>query len=73
MERVLYKKSRNIIWFSLGLDFPGGSSGKKNLPAKALDVRNMGLILWGRRFPGEENSNPLQNLCLVNNMDRGAW
>ena len=30
MERVLYKKSRNIIWFSLGLDFPGGSSGKKS-------------------------------------------
>ena len=26
-----------------------------------------------RRFPGEENSNPLQYSCLGNSMDRGAW
>ena len=26
-----------------------------------------------RRFPGEENGNPLQRSCLENSMDRGAW
>ena len=28
---------------------------------------------WGRRSPGEGNGNPLQNSCLGNSMDRGAW
>ena len=25
------------------------------------------------RFPGEENGSPLQNSCLENPMDTGAW
>ena len=36
----------------------------KNLPANAGDL---GLI------PGEGNGNPLQQSCLGNSMDRGAW
>ena len=33
----------------------------------------MGLILGWRRSPGGGNGNPLQNSCLKNPMDRGAW
>ena len=39
----------------------------KNLPANAGDIRDSGLI------PGGGNSNPLQDSCLENPMDRGAW
>ena len=49
--------------------FPGGSVLKK-LPANAGDK---GLIpAWGNS-PGEGNGNPLQDSCLGNPMDRGAW
>ena len=48
--------------------FPGGSV-VKNLPANAGDV---GLIPGlGRSLGG--NDNPLQDSCLGNPMDRGAW
>ena len=49
--------------------FPGGSL-VKNLPASGEDA---GSILDLGRSPGEGNGNPLQNSCLVNPMDRGAW
>ena len=45
----------------------------KNLPASAGDLRDAGSILGLGRFPGEGNSNPLQDSCLENPMDRGAW
>ena len=45
----------------------------QNLPAKAGDVRDMGLIPGLGRSPGEGNGNPLQYSCLENSMDRGAW
>ena len=45
----------------------------KNLPAKAGEIRNMGLSPGLRRSPGEKNGNPLQYSCLENPMDRGAW
>ena len=32
----------------------------KNLPAKATDIRDKGLIPWSGGSPGEENGNPLQ-------------
>ena len=38
----------------------------KNLPA-------MGYAPWVRKIPGEENGNLLQNSCLENPVDRGAW
>ena len=43
---------------------------KKNLPVSAGD---MGLIPGLGRPPGEENGNPLQESCLGNPVDRGAW
>ena len=49
--------------------FPGGSEVK----ASACNAGDLGLIPGLGRFPGEENSNPLQYSCLENPMDGGAW
>ena len=53
--------------------FPTGASGKKNLPAIAGDIRDVGSIPGSGRSPGEGHGNPLQYPCLENPMDRGAW
>ena len=45
----------------------------KNLPVKARDARETGLIPGSERSPGEGNGNPLQYSCMGNPMDRGAW
>ena len=45
----------------------------KNLPAKAIDIRDMGSIPMSERSPGGENGNPLRYSCLENSMDRGVW
>ena len=45
----------------------------KNLPAKARDMSDVGLISGLGRSPGEGNGYPLQYSCLENPIDRGAW
>ena len=45
----------------------------KNLPAKAGDTRDVGLIPGSGKCPGVGNGNPLQYSCLEVPMDRGAW
>ena len=45
----------------------------KNLPTKAGDARDEGLIPGSGRFPGEGNGNPLQYSCLEDSRGRGAW
>ena len=50
-------------------DFPGGSEGKES----ACNVEDVGLIPGSGRSPGEGNGNALQDLCLENPLDRGAW
>ena len=45
----------------------------KNLPANAGDVRDVSSIPVVGRCPGRGHGNPLQNSCLENPMDRGAW
>ena len=45
----------------------------KNLPANAVDIRDMGSIAGLGRFPRGRHSNPLQYSCLENPTDRGAW
>ena len=45
----------------------------KNPPANVRDARDVGLIPGSGRSPGEGNGNPIQNSCLRNPMDRGAW
>ena len=48
---------------------PGGSDGK----ASVYNVGDPGSIPGLGRSPGEGNSNPLQDYCLENPMDGGAW
>ena len=50
-------------------DFPGGSDGKASL----YNAGDPGSILGLGRFPGEGNGNPLEDSCLENPMDGGAW
>ena len=45
----------------------------KNLPANEGDAGDVGSIPGSGRSPGGGNGNPLQNFCLENPMDRGAW
>ena len=45
----------------------------KNLPASAGDLRDADLIPGLGRSPGGGHGNPLQDSCLENPMDRGAW
>ena len=45
----------------------------KNVPASTGDERDVGLILGLERSPGGGHGNPLQNSCLENLMERGAW
>ena len=52
--------------------FPGGSVVKNPL-AKAGDKREVGWIPGLGRSPGAGNGNPLQDSCLGNPTDRGAW
>ena len=51
------------------MGFPDGTV-VKNLPA---NVGDMGSIPRLGRFPGEGNGNPLEDSCLGNTIDRGAW
>ena len=45
----------------------------KNPPAKTGDVRDPGSIPGWGRSPGGGHDNPLQDSCLENPIDRGAW
>ena len=45
----------------------------KNPPAMAGDIRDVGLIPASERSPGGGHGNPLQNSCLENSVDGGAW
>ena len=49
--------------------FPGGSDGK----ASVYNAGDPASIPGLGRSPGEGNGNPLQDYCLENPMDRGAW
>ena len=54
------------------MGFPGGSV-VKNPPTNAGDTGDLGLIPRSGRSPGEGNGRLLQNSCLRNPMDKGAW
>jgi len=45
----------------------------KEITFNAGDTGDTGLILGSGRSPGEGNGNTLQDSCLGNPMDRGAW
>ena len=62
------KSLRGLPSFQLTARFPGGSDGKR-----ICSAGDAGLIPGLGRSPGEGDGNPLQDLCLENSMDRGAW
>ena len=45
----------------------------KNLPASVADTRDVGSIPGSGRSLGGGDGNKLQDSCLKNPMDRGAW
>ena len=51
------------------MDFPGDSNDKES----AHNAGDTGSIPGSGRSPREGNGYPLQNSCLENPMDRGAW
>ena len=51
------------------MGFPGGLDSKES----ACDAGDPGSVPGSGRSSGEGNGNPLQNACLENPMDRGAW
>ena len=54
------------------MGFPG-SEVVKSPPASAGSTNDVGLIPGLGISPGVGNGNPLQQFCLENPMDRGAW
>ena len=59
-----------MTWVSPGLWLMPGSTGVKNPPSNAGDLRDVGLIPGWGRSPEEGNGNPLQYSCLENSMDK---
>ena len=45
----------------------------KNPSVNAGDIRDAGSVPALGRSPGGGHGNPLQDSCLENSMDRGAW
>ena len=43
------------------------------IEVSACNEGDLGSIPWLGRSPGEGNGNPLQDSCLENSMDQGAW
>ena len=66
MSLVVKKRMCNLCCRPLGI--PGGSDGKEF----ACIAGDLGSISESGRFPGEEDSYPLQYSCLDNSMDRGV-
>ena len=54
-------------WFHLG--FPGGSDGKES----ACSAGDLGSTPGLGRSPGGGHGNPLQDSCLENPLNQGAW
>ena len=65
---------QSTVWARLSgfRSFPGGTSGKEPI-CNAGDVRDAGSIPGSGRSLGGGHGNPLQNSCLENPMDHGAW
>ena len=51
----------------------GLNSGGSEVKASASNAGDLGSIPGSGRSPGEGNGNPLQDSCLENPMDGGAW
>ena len=54
------------------MGFPGVASGKEPV-CQYRRHKRCRFNPWVASSPGEGNGNPLQDSCLENPMDRGAW
>ena len=63
---VMGIRQRGLPW---RFKFPGGSDSKES----TCNAGDPGLIPESGRSSGKGNSYPLQDSCLENFMDRGAW
>ena len=68
MELLFILKKIPLL-FPLIRDFPGGLGSKQS----TYNARKLGLIPGLGRSSGAGNGYPLQDSCLENPMDRGAW
>ena len=78
-KNSVLRGEHNLVYYNkkykLGLPnrdkvgFLDGSAGKEY----ACEAADVGSIPGSGRPLGEGNSNPLQNSCLKNPMDRGIW
>ena len=68
-----FENIESVIWLfcypMIPLYQSNGSDGRES----TCNAGDWGSIPGLGRSPGEENGNPLQNSCLGNPMDRGAW
>ena len=69
LSELLKKHSEFVFPPKQNQGFPGSSEVK----ASACNVGDQGWIPELGRSPGEGNGTPLQNSCLENPMDGGAW
>ena len=67
-EPFHFRQIYNSMYPPLFYGFPGGSVLRIHPP-----MQETGLIPGWGRSPGGGNGNPLQDSCLENPMDRGAW
>ena len=61
------------IWYNISYTYYITDIAYMYVCAKARDIRDVGLIPESGRLPGGGYGNPLQNSCLENPVDRGAW
>ena len=67
----LWDKTINVHYYP---GFPGDSVNNLSTMQKTTcNARDPGSIPGSGRFPAEGNGNPLQDSCLGNTEDRGAW
>ena len=77
-KRVIHRTLRRADFQELGMcpakqeGFPSDSA-IENSPAMPGDAGDVGSIPESEIFSGEVHGNPLQDSCLENPMDRGAW
>ena len=72
-KTIREERSLSIDPFTGSIIFIFIFTAVKNLPASAADARDRGSIPGSGRSPRVGNGNALQDSCLENSMDRGAW
>ena len=77
LERLMHKVKHTSLTLGLSSRFWGGflgGSAVKNPPAmQKTHTEDGGFSPWGGTIPWRRKWHPLQNSCLGNPMDRGAW